>query len=248
MASNLDFFVAFLLGILPGLAILWASLRRFDRPQVERTLFDDRRVFGGLAVGLIFGTVASIFTLSLPTTDFAAFAAAIAVSFVFEESFKLVWLNRKTYRGRFDTTFYGVPLGIGAAASAVVAAAWATVASGASLYVPETMSLVIVYSFGLGLVNADTGALIGFGASRNDTWWAFVRALAVRFGHGAFLVPFLLGDRIGEPYAAISAITSLGFALLIYYYVYREILPGTLPEELRRELRRERRRAPAARD
>jgi len=245
MASNIDFFVAFLLGILPGLAILYTSLRRFDRPQVEHTLFDDRRVFGSLAVGLIFGTIASIFTLSLPRGDFAAFAAAIAISFVFEESFKLVWLNRRAYRGRFDTTFYGVPLGIGAAAAGVVAAGWA---SQSTLYVPETLALLVLYSFGLGLVNADTGALIGFGASRNDTWWAFLRALAVRFGYGVFLVPFLLGDQIGEPYAAISAITSLGFALLIYYYVYREILPGTLPEELRRELRRERRRAPAARD
>src|SRR2546428_125640 len=60
MASNVDFLVAFLLGILPGLVILWASLRRFDRPQVDHTLFDDRRVFGSLAVGLIFGTVASV--------------------------------------------------------------------------------------------------------------------------------------------------------------------------------------------
>jgi hypothetical protein len=245
MATNIDFFVAFLLGILPGLAILWASLRRFDRPQVEHTLFDDRRVFGSLAVGLIFGTVASIFTLSLPRGDLAGFVVAIAVSFVFEESFKLVWLNRRAYRGRFDTTFYGVPLGIGAAAAGVVAAGWA---SQSTLYVPETLALLVLYSFGLGLVNADTGALIGFGASRNDTWWAFMRALAVRFGHGVFLIPFLLGDQIGEPYAASSAVTSLGFALLIYYYVYREILPGTLPEDLRRELRRERRRAPAARD
>src|SRR6058998_1599485 len=121
MASNVDFFVAFLLGILPGLAILWASLRRFDRPQVDHTLFDDRRVFGSLAVGLIFGTVASIFAIALPRRDLVSFAVAVGVSFVFEESFKLAWLNRRSYRGRFDTTFYGVPLGIGAAASGVVA-------------------------------------------------------------------------------------------------------------------------------
>ncbi len=244
MASNLDFFVAFLLGILPGLAILWASLRRFDRPQVDHTLFDDRRVFGSLAVGLIFGTIASVFTLSLPRNTLSLFGLAILVSFVFEESFKLVWLNRRSYRGRFDTTFYGVPLGVGAAASGVIAAAWV---SQATLYVPETMVLLVVYSFGLGLVNADTGALIGFGASRGDTWRAFLRALAVRFAHGTFLAPFLLRN-IDEPYPAISAATSLGFALVVYYYVYREILPGTLPENLRRELRRERRRAPAARD
>src|SRR5437899_680380 len=121
MASNLDFLVAFLMGILPGLLILWASLRRFDRPYVDHTLFDDRRVFGSLAVGLIFGTVASIIAIVLPRGDLASFAVAVAVSFVFEESFKLVWLNRRSYRGRFDTTFYGVPLGIGAAASGVVA-------------------------------------------------------------------------------------------------------------------------------
>ena len=243
MASNVDFFVAFLLGILPGLAILWVSLRRFDRPQVDHTLFDDRRVFGSLAVGLIFGTVASIFALALPRGDLASIAAAVGVSFVFEESFKLAWLNRRSYRGRFDTTFYGVPLGIGAAASGVVAAAWA---SREILYVPETFVLLIVYSISLGLVNADTGALIGFGASRGDTWRAFLRAIGVRLAHGAFLAPFLL--QVDEPYGAIAAVTSVGFALLIYYYVYREILPGTLPEDIRRELRRERRRAPAVRD
>jgi len=243
MASNLDFLVAFLLGILPGVALLWLSLRRFDRPFVDHTLFDDRRVFGSLAVGLVFGTVASVFTIALRGTDFLSFVIALVASFVFEESFKVVWLNRPKYRGRFDTTFYGVPLGIGAAASGVVAAAWI---SREILYVPETFGLLILYSFSLSLVNADTGALIGFGASRGDTWIALARAIMVRLAHGAFLFPFLL--EVAEPYAAISAGTSIGFALLIYYYVYREILPGTLPEEIRRELRRERRRAPAPRD
>src|SRR5713101_2951649 len=244
MASNVDFLVAFLLGILPGLLILWASLRRFDRPQVDHTLFDDRRVFGSLAVGLIFGTVASIFALALPRPDLVSFAVAVGISFVFEESFKLAWLNRRAYRGRFDTTFYGVPLGVGAAASGVVAAVWLSLSR---LYVPETLALLIVYSFGLSLVNVDTGALIGFGASRGDMWRPFLRALAVRVGHGLFLVPFLLGEQVGEPYAALSAATALGFAFIIYYYVYRVILPGTLPEEVRREIRRARRRAAAPR-
>src|SRR2546430_1139689 len=158
MASNLDFLVAFLLGILPGIWILWTSLHRFDRPYVDRTLFDDRRVFGSLAVGLVFGTVASVFALSIPRVDIVGILVAVSASFLFEESFKLVWLNRRAYQGRFDTTFYGVPLGTGIAASGVVAAAWA---SRESLYVPETFILLVIYSIGLGLINADTGALIG---------------------------------------------------------------------------------------
>jgi hypothetical protein len=239
MVSNVDFLAAFLLGIVPGIGILWVSLRRFDRPYVDRTLFDDRRVFGNLAVGLVFGTVASIFALSIPRFDILSLVIAVAASFVLEESFKLVWLNRRSYRGRFDTTFYGVPLGIGAAASGVVAAAWA---SRETLYNPETFSLLVVYSIGLGLINADTGALIGFGASLGDTWRPFLRALLVRFAYGAFLFPYILRD-IGDIYVAISASTAAGFALLVYYYIYRRILPGTLPEEIRREMRRERRRA-----
>ena len=244
MVSNLDFFVAFLLGIVPGIGILWASLRRFDRPLVDHTLFDDRRVFGSLAVGLVFGTVASIFALSLPRFEdlLVSFLIAVAATFVFEESFKLIWLNRRTYRGRFDTTFYGVPLGIGAAASGVVAAAWV---SRDTLYLPETLVLLLVYSISLGLVNADTGALIGFGASRGDMWRSYLRAIVVRFAHGAFLFPFLL--QVAEPFSAISVATSGGFAFLVYYYVYQRILPGTLPEEIRREMRRERRRTPAPR-
>jgi len=240
MVSNVDFFVAFLLGILPGLVILWTSLRRFDRPHVEHTLFDDRRVFGSLAVGLVFGTIASVFTISVAQTVVPA--AVFPLSLLFEESFKLAWLNRRSYRGRFDTTFYGIPHGIGAAASGVVAAAWATQRAG-TLYALETLVLLVVYSFGLSLVNADSGTLIAFGASRGQTWRAFARALIVRFGHGALLIPFLLGNQLGEPFAGLSAASALGFALLVFYYVYHVILPGTLPEEIRREMRRARRRA-----
>src|SRR5205809_7979296 len=106
MASNLDFFVAFLLGILPGIGILWVSLRRFDRPHVDHTLFDDRRVFGGLAAGLVFVTVASVLTLSLSGYESLwVFVAAV----VLEESSMLVYLDLTSYQSRLDTTLYGCP-------------------------------------------------------------------------------------------------------------------------------------------
>src|SRR2546427_9443479 len=37
--------------------------------------------------------------------------------FPYTTLFRSVWLNRRRYQGRFDTTFYGVPLGTGIAAS-----------------------------------------------------------------------------------------------------------------------------------
>src|SRR5439155_729351 len=122
MASNLDFFVAFLLGILPVIGILSVSLRRFDRPHVDHTLFN----------------------------------------------------------------------------------------------VPDTFGLLVVMSVSLGLVNADPGSLIGFGASRKQMWQSFLRAIADGFAHGAFLYRFILG--VDEPFSAISPASSAGFAPLVLYY------------------------------
>src|SRR5437879_2932562 len=113
-------------------------------------------------------------------------------------------------------------------------------------FAPEIFGLLGPYSVGSGLVNADTGALIGFGASRGEMWRYFLRAIAVRFAYGAFLFPFILPG-IPDVYAALSVTTAAGFGLLVYYYVYRRILPGTLPEELRREFRRHRPRASSPR-
>jgi len=244
MATREDFFVALLLGIGPALAILWTSLRRFDRPRVEHTLFDDRRVFGGLAVGMVFGVIASVFVLALPRVDLASSVLAIVVTFLFEEGFKLVYLNRRGYRGRFDATFYGVSLGVGAASTAVVATVVWTALS--VLYTVDGFALLVLFSISLCLVNADTGAIIGFGASRGDMWRAYARAVLVRLAHGGFLLPFLIGA--ANPWSLLSAATSLGFALLLYLYVYRVLLPGTLPDDILREIRRERRRTKAARE
>src|SRR5213083_936323 len=111
MASNVDFLVAFLLGILPAIGILWTSLRRFDRPYVDRTLFDDRRVFGSLAVGLVFGTIASVFALSIPRSGSVGGHVAVAAGFLSDQPFKLLCLKRRRHQGRVDADGHGGELG-----------------------------------------------------------------------------------------------------------------------------------------
>ncbi len=239
MPSQSDFLAAFLVGIVPALAILWYSLRRFSYPHTEQSLFDDRKVFFALAVGMVFGVFASVLNLNLGGN--LIFLAAVLVV---EEAFKLVYLNRSGYRGRFDTTFYGVPLGAGAASTAVVASAlWS--GSGA-LYVPGSILLLALFSVSLSIVHVDTGAVIGFGASRGETWVPLGKAVLARYVHTASLVPFLLvsGQPFEEagPYALLSVVTSIGFGVLVFLYVYGQLLPGTLPEDIRRKMKRERRR------
>jgi len=247
MVSRVDFLVALALGIAPALVVLWFSLRRFDRPHVDRTLFDDRRVFGGLAVGMVFGVVASALNLSIYVTDLAGSIALLAGLLFFEELFKVVYMNRRGYRERFDTTFYGIPIGVGVAATSVVATvAWVV---GDALYSGTVLPLMVLFSITLSLAHADSGALIGFGASRGDLWGGFRKGLAVRYAHIALMSPFiLLSGQAASPEILVPALlgllSSIAFAVIIYDYVYRVVLPGTLPEDLRRELRREKRARP----
>ncbi|HEX9340264.1 MAG TPA: hypothetical protein VF992_03720 [Thermoplasmata archaeon] len=250
MVSRVDFLVALAIGIAPALFLVWFSLRRFDRPFVDRTLFDDRRVFGGFAVGMVFGTVASALNLAIGSgyvTNLAGSIALLASILFLEELFKVVYLNRRGYRERFDTTFYGVPIGVGIASTSVVATiAWVV---GDALYSALAFPLILLFSVSLSFVHADSGALIGFGASRGDLWGGLRKALAVRYAHIALMLPFLLlsGQAAGTDIlipALLGLLSSIAFAAIVYDYVYRLVLPGTLPEDLRRELRRQKRARP----
>ncbi len=251
MVSRVDFLVALALGIAPALVLLWFSLRRFDRPYVDRTLFDDRRVFGGFAAGMVFGVLASALNLAIGSgyvTDLAGSIALLAGILFFEELFKVVYMNRRGYRERFDTTFYGVPIGVGIASTSVVATiTWAN--AGEAIYSGVGLPLIVLFSISLSFVHADSGALIGFCASRGDLWGGFRKALAVRYAHVALMSPFLLlSGMAASPESVIPALlgllSSIAFSAIVYDYVYRVVLPGTLPEDLRRELRREKRARP----
>ncbi len=241
MASQLDFSIALVLGLAPALAIMYWSMRRFDIPFTEYRLFDDRRMFGGLAVGMIFGAFAGFVEL-LPLGDVVGVVLALGAFLIFEESFKMVWLNRKSYRGRFDTTFYGVSVGVGTAAMLVVANILVYLGrAGTAFYTPENLVLFALFSVSLNLIQTDTGVLIGFGASRGETIWPYIKAVLVRLVHVAMLLAFSLGA--DEPWSLISVATSIAFAAILYHYVYTVLLPGTLPDDIRREMRREKRRA-----
>lgn len=241
-ASQVDFGVALILGIAPALGFLWWSVRRYDIPFTQYRLFDDRKLFGSFAVGMIFGVLVSYLRLLIGGVDFVSSILIFLAILLTEELFKVVYLNRRGYRERFDTTFYGLALGVGSSATAVVATVvWTALPQ---LYQPVGFTVLVLYSLNLAAVNADTGALIGFGASRGDLWRSFERALAVRYAHGALLFAFLAAPPdVPDSLIFITLVTALAFTLLIYHYVYSTVLPATLPEDIQREMRREKRKA-----
>ena len=242
MADAFTFTLSMVVGLAPALFLLWFSLRRFDYPRAERTLFDDRRVFLALAVGLGWGAVAS--TLALFVADMGLAGGLVSVYVLvfalvlLEESFKMAYLGRRGYRMRFDTTFTGVALGVGSAAT-LVAASGILNPAGASV------TVFVVFSITMSLMHAVSGALIGFGAAKGTMGRHYLRAVLARGVNMLLLVPFFVPAAYGgDPAVAyVSLGAGLAEGLLLYRYVYAEVLPETLPKEIRRELRRWRARS-----
>lgn len=236
--ENLRFFASLVLGLGPALFLMWHALRRFDMPHVSRAMFDDRKAFTALAVGMVFGAFASLLTAAIQVGSDAVFAVLLLfLAVLLEEMFKLVYLNRKAYRGKFDTTFYGVTLGVGISSTIVLASAY--IGNPETLLSPGTLAVLLVFSASFALVHASTGSIIGFGTAHGPTGSAVAKAIAVRAVHGYLLLTFLFGFG-SEVFQLVSLGLATVFAGLAYAWVYREVLPDTLPRDLRRELRRRR--------
>ncbi|MBI4415568.1 MAG: hypothetical protein HY557_01120 [Euryarchaeota archaeon] len=242
-SHQLLFFVSGVVGFGPSIAVLYHALRTYDYPHTDHAYFESRRVFLGIAVGMVLGTVSGGLAVALAAPDLLALVLVLALLALFEEGFKLVYLNRKGYRGRYDTTFYGVAIGIGM--SALVAAGTAYV-NGPGLFAPGRITLVAVFSASLAFIHAATGAVLGFGCSRGDLLPAFVQAYAARVLHAAMLIPFFVWSTTGRTDIAIplfSLAAATAFTVVVYWYAYGSVLPNTLPPEMRRERRRSFRKA-----
>ena len=240
-SHELVFLASGILGFGPAMAVLYHALRTYDYPYTERSFFDSSRVFLALAVGVVFGTIVGWITLSFRGggLTLVALILALVLFALFEEAFKLVYLNRKRYRGRFDTTFCGVSLGVGSAA--LVGAGNAYI-NGPNVFLPLLALQLGAFSASLAFVHSATGGIIGLGCSRGRVLRPFLQAIGARTLHALMLVPFFVWAGLPSPQDASIPLFSLAaavvFGVLLYLYVYQIVLPSTLPVEMRRERRR----------
>lgn len=236
--EQIVFVVAGIVGFGPAIAVLYHALRTYDYPFTEKSYFDTRRVFFALAVGMVIGTVSGFVNYtSGKGIDLVGLAALLVIVAVFEEAFKLIYLNRKGYRGRFDTTFVGVGLGTGI--TGIYAAAIAYV-NGPNLFSASVALPLLALSVSLAFLQPATAAIIGLGCYRGEILVPFGQALVARVLHAAILVPFYVWFAVPQEgaLAVASLAAAIAFTAVLYVYVYRTVLPATLPPELRRERRR----------
>jgi len=224
------------IGIGPALAAVFLALRRYDRPHFDHTLFDDRRVFLALAVGFVFGTIGSAVAAFAAQPDPAGAFVALFLVAVLEEAFKLVYLNRKGYRARFDTTYVGVALGGGVAATSAFVPAYR---AAAFLGDPLTAGFLLVFSLSLATLHVFTGSLIGFGCAFGATFPRLAWALLARAIYLILAMPFVLaaGSAVTTgPVVALAA--GLALSLFLYRFALVQTLPDAVPADVRNERRR----------
>ena len=237
--------IAAIIGIGPAFAIFYFSLRVYDRPYFSATVFESRRVFLALGIGLVFGfVVAAMSVFNRVQTNLVGSVTTLVLLVVFEEGFKLVYLNRKGYRARFDTTYVGLALGAGIAGSIGFTNAYQSAEGLGDFF---TSGSLLVFAIALTMVHAFTGSLIGFGCAFGDTLGRFIKVLIVRsvFLVASFpIIAYTSEDPTAITYASLAGILLIG--VVLHRITNGVILPDALPEKLRRERRKRRQSAARA--
>jgi hypothetical protein len=231
--------VAGLLGIGPALAFLFHAMRKYDVPFVDKPLFDTSTLFTLFAVGMVFGGISTFmsFITIPPTPDFMILVGMLIVLALFEELFKFIVLNFKRFQLKFETTFYGLSLGLGLSSITMLMTSFVLIPleiNNAAAYL--ALALTAVYSVSTCALYASTGSYIGFGSSTGYVWNYFFQAMIARIAFAVLIVPFIMGDN--QVLSAISLVVSAIFALLLYVHVYTRILPETLPDKEKKRKRR----------
>jgi hypothetical protein len=219
--------------------LLWFTLRKYAYPHTRYTYFSGQKVMmaiaGGMVAGLIFSMLYRFFLPFLLVN--AVFMA------VFEEILRLVILNSPWFQMKFDSVFYGAALGGGTATMIISGIAYTT------QYMPETsgdfwtpvmLTQLVILSVSLCLLNMANGAMIGYGCGKGVIWtYTFQAIIAhVIFSIALIGVIYPYPEQVGIfYYPSLAGILLVG--VLLYIYVYRNMVENALPENLRKQRRRE---------
>ncbi len=214
------------LGIGPALALMFWTLRDYTYPKVERPFFDDRKLFGLLAVGMVIGVV--VFVLqSYFNLGYILFALLFAV---FEELIKLVILNMPRFARKLDTSFYGLSLGLGIGSTMAFGVVFYTILQSSELDALG-WATVIILAFQMVLLHASAGAMIGTGSARGEVKGYFAQAGLLHIGFNLLMAIPLNFDNIYLAWVGVILAT----LLVVYYYaqVHRHLLPAVIKGALK---------------
>ncbi len=237
---DIELIISSIVGFTPAVAILWFTLRQYSWPIVDKSYFDDRKVFGLFAVGIVIGMIIFSFDIFLRGYwvgvgyfNFISFLLVYVVGLsTFEGLIRLIILNMPRFQLKFDTTFYGVSLGLGMGSIGITAISFMRFPVGDIINQIATLLVLLVFSTSVCLLHASLGGIIGFGCYKGRGWHYLGFALLIHIIFNLLLLPYFWLDSIWY------FLLTLPLSILLYYYFFSKLLPRTLPEALRKERRR----------
>ncbi|MEM0449908.1 MAG: hypothetical protein QW520_08830 [Methanomassiliicoccales archaeon] len=226
---NSNMFIAGVIGIGPALALMYFTLRDYTYPKVEKPFFDDRKVFGLLALGMVMGVALFAVQQYFPIEQ-VLYALLFALIY---ELAKLAVLNLKRFSRRLDTAFYGLVIGLGMGSTVAFGYIWSSFlsfsAAGLSLGLRDYV-VIIVLSFQLSLLNGSTGAVIGIGVTRGHPFGFLANAALTHIAYNFVMIGFFLYPL--DVWGYVCLVFATAIAAFSYYRVHFQAIPALVEEGL----------------
>ena len=197
------------LGIIPALFLLFLGLKGFDG------YYKDKIVFLSFIIGIILGVISAameILSLSLGILIIVLFP-------ILEQILKLIILNVSRLQKQKSTVIYGLSLGLG----------FGSVFTPISIILAnfETDSIIIITSviigsFGIILLQAGTGIILGYGVFTGKILKYFLLTIIIHIPFTAWF--FLTGIYQIEQ----TQILLIFYGLVVYWYSSNKIMKNIL--------------------
>ena len=221
--------LAALMGIAPAMILMYAVLRKYTYPAVEKPFFSDPSFFGLFVVGMISGTILFAVYTYFPVNLFVK-----AISFaILECMILLVVLNLKRFHGKSDTVFYGYGLGLGFGATMSMGMIYFVMVNTGDNLVASGYLILMIYAISKTLILSAIGLTIGEGIAKLRLMEFTAQAIMVNMVYQIVMVQWFRYPEEWSGYLAL--ILGLVIALAYFYKTAFVNLPNVIRMVLRQE-------------
>jgi hypothetical protein len=235
---NVQMIVSSIIGFVPAVLLLFILLRRYEEFFKESKIF--QAFAAGMILGMFFTAVHMAFDGQILEYLDLSFLGFVILFPLFEQSIKLVILNYPKLQLKHQTVYYGAALGLGIGSMAVIAISYKFFLDyPESLANPLQILVFVVLSFNYSLLHSATGIIIGYGSTKGYAMRWFFRAFLIHAVYNFTLLPLMWGVA-GALYGSLLVATMI--AIVVFFYVLRDLMPEAVPPEMMRKRRREHRK------